>query len=301
MELRVLRYFLAVAAEGSVSRAAKVLHVTQPTLSRQLIELEEELGCNLLKRGSHGVTLTPSGVLLRRRAEDIIRLVDRTAGEFTPAVSELTGEIAIGAGESFAMRRLARVARKLRKFHPRVVFHLYSGNREDVTECLDCGVLDFCLFIQPADLTRYNTLTLPEKDTWGVLMRKDSPLAVNKSISPKDLQGVPLLVSRQVMRAPEQGNQLLAWFGLSATELNISATYNLIYNATFLVEEGVGYAVTLDRLADCSVESALCFRPLKPALHASLDLVWSKARPLSAVAAVFLQLLQADIREEPVW
>lgn len=300
MELRVLRYFLAVAEEGCISRAAHVLHVTQPTLSRQLMALEEELGHKLLKRGSHHVSLTFEGQLLRRRAEEILNMVERTEHEFSSSGTNIRGSVFIGAGETYAMHRLAKVARELHRQHPGIGFHLYSGNQEDVTERLDKGLLDFGLIIQPADISRYGRLPLAERDVWGVLMRKDSPLAGLSAIRREDLQSQPLLMSRQVMKHPQHGNVLLHWFGRDADHLELVATYNLIYNASVMVMEGLGYALTLDRLVDCSSSSPLCFRPLDPPVHSGLDLVWKKGRPLSAAADAFLRLMGADTRAMPV-
>ena len=293
MELRVLRYFLTVAKEGNISRAAHTLHVTQPTLSRQLMALEEELGHKLLKRGSHHVSLTFEGRLLRQRAEEILNMVERTENEFTTSGKTIRGSVYIGAGETHAMHQLAQAARKLHQQHPGIGFHLYSGNQEDVTERLDKGLLDFGLIIQPADISRYSKLPLAEQDIWGVLMRKDSPLAEKATIQKEDLLPRPLLMSRQVMKNPQQDNVLLRWFGKDAEHLKLVATYNLIYNASVMVIEGMGYAITLDHLADCSSSSPLCFRPLNPPVRSGLALVWKKERPLSAAAEAFLQLMQA--------
>lgn len=292
MELRILRYFMAVAEEGGISRAANVLHITQPTLSRQMMDLEEELGCKLFKRGSHSVSLTPEGRQLRRRAEDILELVARTEHEFRREGRQLAGEVAIGAGETCAFRQLARAACELRRRHPAVRFQLHSGNKEDVTERLDKGLLDFGLLIQPADISRYCSFHLQETDAWGVLMRKDSPLAARQAITREDLAHAPLLLSRQVTKSPG-GNALLDWLDLRPQELHAAVTYNLIYNAAVMVREGMGYAITLAGLADCSEGSPLCFRPLSPPIEAGLDVVWVKNRPLSAASAAFLQLLMA--------
>ncbi len=300
MELRVLRYFLTVAKEGSISRAAHTLHVTQPTLSRQLMALEEELGHKLLKRGSHHVSLTFEGQLLRQRAEEILNMVERTENEFSTSGKTIRGSVYIGAGETYAMHRLAQAARKLHQQHPGTGFHLYSGNQEDVTERLDKGLLDFGLIIQPADISRYNRLPLAEQDVWGVLMRKDSPLAEKAAIRKEALLPRPLLMSQQVMKNPPHDNILLRWFGKEAEHLKLVATYNLIYNASVMVMEGMGYAVTLDRLADCSTTSPLCFRPLEPPVRSGLALVWKKGRPLSAAAEAFLQQIRADQCTTPI-
>lgn len=299
MEIRLLRYFMAVAEEGSFSRASNRLHVTQPTLSRQIRDLEEELGCALFKRGSHSVGLTPEGHLLRRRAEDILGLVEHTEREFRPDKQALGGEVSIGAGESDAFRQLARAAGELRKRRPGVLFHLYSGNKEDVAEKLDKGLLDFGLIIHPADISRYHSLALKQKDVWGVVMRKDSPLAKKGVVTRDELTGVPLLVSRQAYRSRESGNALLAWLGGTTRGLHIAATYNLIYNAAVMVREGLGCALSLDKLVPCGDNSPLCFRPLSPPVESGLAVVWAKGRPLSAAAAAFLECLrqEAELQE----
>lgn len=295
MEIRLLRYFMAVADEGSFSRASNRLHVTQPTLSRQIRDLEEELGCALFKRGSHSVSLTPEGHLLRRRAEDILGLVEHTEREFRPGKQALGGEVSIGAGESDAFRQLARAAYELRQRRPGVLFHLYSGNKEDVAEKLDKGLLDFGLVIQPADISRYHSLPLKQKDAWGLVMRKDNPLAEKEAITREELSGVPLLVSRQAYRSRESGNALLAWLGGTTRGLHVAATYNLIYNAAVMVREGLGCALALDKLAPCGDDSPLCFRPLSPPVESSLAVVWVKGRPLPAAAAAFLECLRQEV------
>lgn len=197
MELRVLRYFLAVAREGNITGAANFLHLTQPTLSRQIKDLEEELGCQLLVRKSHRVVLTPEGMRLRKRAEEIISMVDKTEAEFLARENAVSGDIYIGGGETQAIRKIAEIIRELQEEYPDIHYHLYSGNAEDVTERLDKGLLDFGILIQPADISKYDYINLPSKDRWGVIMRKDSPMAAKESIRKEDLLDVPLICSRQ--------------------------------------------------------------------------------------------------------
>lgn len=292
MELRVLRYFLGVAEAGGMTRAARRLHVTQPTLSRQLRELEEELGRKLFIRGSHSLTLTPEGMLLRRRAEEILGMVRKTESEFSAAGSEVVGEVCIGGGETEAMRRIARLVCEVRREYPGIRFHLFSGNAEDVTERLDKGMLDFGILIQPVDLGKYEFADLPDKDRWGVVMRRDSPLARQRSVSREDLLGKPLIFSRQVMRRLAEENEYSAWFGAGRDRLNVVATYNLIYNAALMVEEGVGYAVTLDRLLHLTGRGTLCFRPLTPRLESGLNIVWKRNAPFSTAGRIFLERIQ---------
>lgn len=290
MELRVLRYFLAVAQEESISAAADYLHLTQPTLSRQLKDLEEELGRPLLVRGSRKVTLTEEGRLLRKRAREILELADKAQAEVREGEGAVTGEVYIGAGETHVMRLVARAVRDLREQGHHIRFRLYSGNAEDVTERLDQGLLDFGILIQPVDLKKYDSLRLPATDLWGVLMPKDHPLAQEKSIRPQQLRRQPLLISHQRLH---QG-QLLQWLGCDITDLDVAATYNLIYNAARMVEEGVGLALTLDRLVSTGEDSPLCFRPLEPPIEVGLDIVWKKYQVLSKAAQLFLGQLQAN-------
>lgn len=288
MEIRVLRYFLAVAREGSITAAANYLHLTQPTLSRQLKDLEEELGQTLLIRKSHRVTLTPEGMLLRKRAEEIIAMVDKTQSEFVSLGNTVSGNVYIGGGETRVMKEIATVIRDIQTAFPAIHFHLYSGNAEDVTERLDKGLLDFGVLIQPADLSRYQSLQLKGKDQWGVLMPKDSPLAAKKAIKKEDLLDIPLICSRQAIRRHINGNAFSHWFGEDFERLNIVSTFNLIYNAALLVEAGAGYAISLDGLTDTSRDSALCFRPLSPRLESRLAIVWKKDQVFSPAAQLFL-------------
>jgi len=287
MELRVLRYFLAVAQEGSISGAAEYLHLTQPTLSRQLMDLEEELGKKLFIRGSRRVHLTEDGQFLRKRASEIVELVEKTESELLDTEEGIAGDIYIGGGESEAMRLIARGAGRLRKVYPGIHYHLFSGNAGDVCERLDRGCLDFGVLLgpEPGDLARYDYMKLPCRDVWGVVMREDSELAEQESVRAEDLWDKPLLLSRQAMGK----DSLTAWFGRSYTDLNVAATYNLIFNAALMVEEGLGYAVTLEHLVN---SERLCFRPLEPRLEVGLYVVWKKFQVFSKAAAKFLAVLQ---------
>lgn len=296
MELRVLRYFLAVAREGNITGAANSLHLTQPTLSRQIRDLEEELGCQLLIRKSHRVVLTPDGMLLRKRAEEIVAMADKTEAEFAAREHAVSGDIYVGGGETQAIRQIAEIIRELREEYPGIHYHLYSGNAEDVTERLDKGLLDFGILIQPADLSKYDGLDLPAKDIWGVIMRKDSPLAAKEQIVKEDLLDVPLICSRQVMEHGKADNEFAAWFGDDFDKLDVVTTFNLVYNASIMVEAGVGYAVTLDKLANTSEDSTLCFRPLAPVLASGMSVIWKKYQIFSPAAALFLEKMEAAFR-----
>ncbi len=292
MEIRVLRYFLTVVREESISAAADYLHITQPTLSRQIKELEDELEVKLLNRGKKNrkITLTDEGMLLRKRAEEIVTLADKTRAEFDAAEEIISGDIYIGGGETEAMRLIARAAKKLQDSYPHIKYHLFSGNADDVAERLDKGLLDFGVFIEPANMEKYDYLRLPVTDTWGLLMRKDSSLASLNNIEVKNLKEIPLIVSRQSMTS----NEFSGWGRFDFNQLNIVATYNLVYNASLLVAEGLGYALCLDRLVDTTDSSELCFRPLKPHLEARLNLVWKKYQIFSKAGEKFLEKLQEE-------
>ena len=292
MELRVLRYFLAVAREGNITAAANFLHLTQPTLSRQIKDLEEELGQQLLIRKSHRIALTPEGMLLRKRAEEIISMVDKTEAEFSSMEGTISGDIYIGGGETQAIRDIPEIIPDLRVSFPGIHCHLYSGNEEEVTERLDKGLLDFGILIQPADISKYNYINLPGRDIWGVIMRKDSPLAAKDRIEKSDLTELPLICSRQAISTHLSGNKFADWFGDDFGKLDIVTTFNLVYNAAVMVKAGVGYALSLDNLADTSADSDLCFRPLYPRLESGLNLIWKKYQIFSPAADLFLKEVQ---------
>ena len=292
MEIRVLRYFLAIAREGSITNAANFLHVTQPTLSRQIHDLENELGQKLFTRGSHNMALTAEGMILRKRAEEIISMVDKTEAEFTSMEEAVGGDIYIGGGETDAIKFLAKVAKELHDTYPNIHYHLYSGNAQDVTERLDKGLLDFGVLVQPADISKYDYLNIPAKDTWGVVMRKDSPLAEKKTILKKDLLGVPLICSRQAISQERNKNEFAQWFGKDFDKLDIVTTFNLVYNAAIMVDAGLGYAITIDKIANTSENSNLCFKPLEPQLDSGLNIIWKKYQVFSSAAELFLERLK---------
>lgn len=289
MELRVLRYFLAVAREENISRAARTLHIAQPSLSRQLKELEEELGKTLFLRGRRRITLTEEGLFLRKRAEEIVGLVDKTTDALTLGESPVAGSVYIGAGETQGMRLIARAAAELGKSCPDVRLHLVSGDRGDIAEQLDKGIIDFALFVGEADSRRYEQIQLPQRDSWAALMRKDHPLAQKQAVRPGDLRGQPLLLSRQI----RDGSPVLGWMGCTLSQLNVVSTHNLIYNASLMVEEGLGIAVTLEGLINTTGQSPLCCRPLSPRLEAKLFLAWKRWQSFSPAAARFLELVQS--------
>lgn len=293
MELRVLQYFLAVAREQNISAAAQSLHLTQPTLSRQLMELEKELGKQLMVRGSRKITLTEDGMRLRRRAEEILELVDRTEKEVMQSDDTVSGDIYIGTGETDGVRQIVKAANQLQGSHPGIRFHIVSGDAMDVCERLDKGLLDFGILLGDMDKTRYSCMELPMKDTWGVLMRRDSPLAEKEAITPQDLWDKPLLLSHQ----RGGSGALFRWLKRDASQLNVVATYNLVYNASLLVDEGLGYALTLDKLIHTE-GTDMCFRPLSPGMEATASIVWKKYQVFTKAADTFLRCLKEQLPRE---
>lgn len=291
MELRVLQYFLAVAREQNISSAAESLHLSQPTLSTQLKALEEELGKQLLIRGTKGsrkVLLTEEGMLLRKRAEEILELVRMTEREISLSDEVIAGDVYIGTGESDMIRIFARAAKRIQEKYPDIHFHILSGNAAFVKDYLDRGLIDFGVVYSPVDTTVYSSIKVPIRDTWGVLMRKDSPLAQKDVIQPQDLWDKPLILSAQKTDAWPMSS----WFGQDITRLNIVATYNLVFNASLLVEEGLGYAVCFDKLINVSGDSKLCFRPLSPKMEAEASIIWKRYQLLSKAAQKFMDCLK---------
>lgn len=291
MELRELKYFLAVVREESISKAAEVLFVTQPNLSRQMQNLEKEIGQQLFIRGSRKITLTDAGLLLYKRAKEIIDLCNKTESELSTPITDISGNIYIGGGESYAMSLIAKAAHSVQEQYPNVRFHLFSGDTIEVSEKLDKGLIDFGIFIEPANLDKYNYLRLPLTDTWGVLMRKDSPLAKKDYIMPEDLWDKPLIRSKHSL----DKSIISDWFCKNSEGLNIVATYNLLYNASILVEEGVGYAICLDKIIQTDENSSLCFKPLYPRLESHLDIAWKKYQVFPKCAQIFLNFLQESL------
>lgn len=292
MELRVLKYFLAVARTENISAAAEILHVTQPTLSRQLMDLENELGKVLFVRAHKKISLTEDGLLLKKRAEEIVELVNRTESELKNDDKEISGDVYIGSGETEGIRFIAKAAKQVRSSGYDVRFHIYSGHDTSVSQRIDKGLLDFGVFLEGAYVEKYDSIRIPYTDTWGVLMRKDSPLAEKEYIEPEDLWNLPLIVSLQA----DKNNELSGWLMHSREQLDIVATYNLLFNASIMVEEGLGYALCVDKIVRTDGGSILCFKPLRPARSASLDVVWKKHQPLSKPAELFLKCLKENIK-----
>ena len=293
MDIRVLQYFLTVAREGNITRAAELLHMTQPPLSRSLMELEQELGKQLLIRGSRKITLTEEGLILRKRAEEMVELMEKTKAEITSSAENVSGDIYIGGGETKGFRIISKAAEIVRAEHKGIHFHLFSGNADDVTERLDRSLLDFGILIEPADIKKYDFIRLPAKNKWGLLMRRDHKLAEKEYITPSDLNNIPLIASRQSMAH----NELSGWLGREYESLDIVATYNLLYNASLMVEENVGCALCLDGIILEYENSTLVFKPLEPKVEVGLDVVWEKYQVFSKAAETFLNELQNQLKK----
>ena len=295
MELRVLHYFLAVAREQSISAAAESLPLSQPTLSTQLKALEEELGKQLLIRGTKGsrkVTLTEEGMILRKRAEEIVELVRKAQREVSTCDEAMAGEIHIGAGETQLIRLFARAAKRIRLRSKDIHYHMFSGNSVYVLEQLDKGLIDFGLVYGPVDNSKYDRIDMPVSDEFGVLMRRDAPLAAKESICPEDLWDKPLIISNQSERGEDM---VVNWLGRDIERLDVVATYNLIFNASLLVDEGLGYAIGFQGLLNTTGVSTLCMRPMEPPVKVRAFIVWKKYQVLPRASEKFLQELKRSI------
>ena len=284
MELRTLRYFLAVAREENMTRAAEILHVTQPTLSKALRALEDELGKKLFERHSFSISLTDEGVLLRNRAEDLIAMADKIEGEFLSLDDITGGDLYFGLAESFGIRYLARELRILKAQIPGLKYHITSGDTEQVTEKLDKGLLDFAVICDEPDRRKYDFLVFPEADLWGLILPADEPLAKKETVTADDLVGLPLFTSRQAWEG-----DIRVWAGERWEELTLEGSFRLAYNASLFVREGLGVQLTFEHLVDTSPESGLVFRPLSPRLESRLYLIWNKFGTFTPLAERFLR------------
>lgn len=291
MDIRTLRYYLAVCQEGNMSHAAAALHVTQPTLSRQMADLEREFGCELLERGSRGVTPTEKGLYLRRRAEEIIALADQTAADLSRGDATVEGDVYVGAGESEGVRVVAQRIRAFRESYPQVRFHLRSGNGDDVTEWLDRGLVDFAVLISYPDVGRFDHVRLAPTDAWGVLMPEGDPLAEKDAVTPSDLANLPLITSKQAL----ESGDLARWFGNHGADLQVAATYNLVFNGAMLVRERAGYALALEGLVATGPGTGLEFRLLYPPLVSFVDFAWKHNQTLSTAAKLFLEEMRQAV------
>ena len=289
MEIRLLRYFLAVAREENMTRAAEQLHVAQPTLSKTLKALEEELGKKLFTRHAFSIRLTDEGALLRSRAEDLVSLADKITQEFVTLDDIAGGDIYLGLAESYQIRTLARAIKAFRKQYPKLRYHITSGDTEQVTEKLDKGLLDFSVLAEMPDTAKYDYLVFPEADVWGLVFPADDPLAKKEAVTVDDLVGLPLFCSEQSWQ-----KDMPRWCGDRMKDLHLEGSFRLSYNGSMFAREGLGYLLTFDHLIDTSQGSALVFRPLLPRLENKLYLIWKKYQTLSPIAELFLNHLQSS-------
>ena len=283
MEIKSLRYYLAVAREENMTRAAELLHVTQPTLSKALKALEEELGKKLFTRRSFSISLTEEGVLLRDRAEDLVAMADKIEKEFLSLDDAAGGELYFGLAESFQIRYLARALRKLKTRYPRLRYHITSGDTEQVTEKLDRGLLDFAVICSRPDTDKYRFLEFPEADRFGLIVPTGHPLAGLESVSARELAGLPLFCSEQSWE-----NDIRPWAGDCFDRFRLEGSFRLSYNGSMFAREGLGCLLTLEHLVDVSPESGLCFLPLSPALELRFFLIWSRYQTFTPMAERFL-------------
>lgn len=290
MEIRELRYFLAVAREENMTRASEMIHVSQPTLSKTIKSLEDELGQKLFERHAFRLQLTDEGILLRKRAEDLVAMADKISAEFEGMNVITGGDLYFGLAESWQIRHLARVIRKFTEKYPDFRYHITSGDTEQVTEKLDQGLLDFAVLVEEPDMSKYGALPLPEKDVWGLVFPAADPLAGRDGVRPEDLIGLPLYCSEQSIHA-----DLPRWCGGELERLSFRGTFRLAYNASIFAREGLGYLLTLDHLIDTSPESGLVFRPLVPALESPLFLIWQKNQVSTPIASAFLDEMRAYV------
>lgn len=288
MELRVLKYFLMTAREENITKAANLLHITQPTLSRQLIQLEEELGVKLFHRKNHSIVLTEEGMLLKRRAQEIVTLAEKTEQEFSGKEGELTGEISIGCGETQNMTVISTQIAKFRKEHPLVQFNIYTAIADDIKERIEKGLLDFGMLMEPVDISKYEFIRLPQKEQWGVYVREDSKLALKEYVTPKDLADIPLImVKRDIVKS-----ELAGWFGDYYENLDIAATYNLLFNAANMVKNQVGTALSIYMDGGYS---GIVFVPFYPKLETGAVLAWKREQVFSPATRQFMGALKKYI------
>ena len=287
MELLQMKYFLAVAREENISKAAQQLYITQPSLTRQIQSMEKEVGCPLFERGARKMTLTQAGLLLKKRAEEILALYEKTQSEWLHPYEDVSGDIYIGGGETRAMAIIMDAAKKMTNMHRNIKINVYSGDIADVCERLDKGLVDFGLIIEPADISKYDSIKLPYTDKWGLLMPKSHPLAEKSFITPSDISGVPLIQSKHSL--PE--SYLTEWYR-TVDDVKIVGTYNLLNNAAIMAQAGLGCVLCLDGLINTTGDSELCFRPLSPVIEARIYLVWKKYQTFSKSSQLFLNFVK---------
>lgn len=285
MEIRVLRYFLTVVREESITKASEVLHITQPTLSRQLAQMEDEIGVKLFNRGTRKITLTDEGILLRRRAEEILSLVDKTEQELLEQEEQIEGKITIGCGEIQTVQILPQIFSSFSEKYPNVTFDIFTATADLVKEQMDKGLIDVGLLLEPIDIEKYDFIRLPIKEKWIVLMKPDDPLYKKESVTPKDLANLPLILPRR-MRVQ---NELASWFGDYYKNLNIKFTSNLSTNGAIMVSEGLAYSVVIEGAVPFWDSNKIAYKPLSPALTATSVLAWKRQQPFSPAATKFIE------------
>lgn len=298
MELRTLRYFLAAAQEENMTRAAEILHVTQPTLSRQMMDLERELGATLMFRGKNGLTLTDDGIFFKQRAEEIVELADRLEQSFVERNVDVSGTVSIGATEAIGSRLFARLIKQFSERYPLVRFDLYNEMADYIKDGMDKGLIDVGLLLEPIDTSKYDFIRFSQKETWGVLMRDDHPLAGREAVAPEEIAAYPLILPlRERVRA-----EILNWMGKEEKDLNIPLSYTLLSNEVLLVEEGMGCAFCLDGALAIHSSPRLRFIPIRPERTTRSVLVWKKNHVFSPATSLFIQeinMLRAKIKESP--
>ncbi len=295
MELRTLRYFLAAAQEENITKAADILHVTQPTLSRQMMDLERELGTTLMLRGKNGLSLTDDGIFFRQRAEEIVELADRLEQAFVERNADISGLVSIGASEAVGSRLFAKLIKRFSEKYPLVQFNLYNEMADNIKDRLDKGLVDVGLLLEPVDTIKYDFVRLSQKETWGVLMRDDHPLAERDSIRPEEIASYPLILP---LREPVR-TEILHWLGQEEKDLNIPLRYTLLSNAALLVEEGMGCAFCLDGALAIRSGPRLRFIPIDPERTTRSVLVWKKNHLFSPATSLFIQeinMLRASMK-----
>ena len=292
MELRTMRYFLAVAREENMTRAAELLHVTQPTLSKQLKALEEELGKKLFTRHSFSIQLTEEGILLRKRAEDLIKMADKITTEFLTLDDVLGGDVYFGLAESYQIRYLAAAIKRFKETYPDLHYHITSGDTEQVTEKLDKGIIDFAVLAQEPNTAKYHYLPFPTADLWGLVMPKDCKLAGKNAVDVDDLVGLPLFCSEQGWN-----HDISKWCGNRMDQLHLEGSFRLSYNGSLFVREGLGYLLTFEHLIDTNPDSGLVFRPLTPKLETKMYLIWKKYQVFTPIAERLLEKMKVEFSE----
>ena len=296
MDIKSLTYFLTAAREGSITKAANSLNLTQPNLSRQISNLEKEIGKKLFIRSNYSIKLTSDGVLLKKRAEEIIDMIEKTRMEFQSSDEKIAGDIYIGCAETYYIKLIADVIKELRASYPNIIYHIHSGAYSEITEKLDKGLLDFGILIGDIDLSKYDYIDIPYKEVYGLLMRKDSHLSQNKFIEKNDLFDIPIICPKIFFNNKIQTSKFNEWIGNDFDKLNIILSYNLIYNAALMVEDGIGYALTIDKLVNTTNTSDLCFIRLNPKLEIESRVVWKKNQVFSEASKIFLDRLYDKLR-----